>query len=271
MATGRRTGSRRRGRRFAALLVVAALLAAAFPGIAAGAPAHASRDRVVSAARSTAAFLVEKAAVSRSLAKRDKLPDSKVLETQPRQQSTDYNCGPAVAQVIINYTRGLSSSSLDGVSTETNWTSQSTLGRWMGTTVLYGTGAPGVTRALNVSGGLRKPFAAWSYATERTGTAKNLHDKVVTDIAVYDMPLAIAVNPHMAKVGIHQLASWPDERPLARHWIVIRGYEGLWGSPSPLIHYSDSSAGYGGGTGNYWDLSEVLHETNQRNYGRIVW
>ena len=85
------------------------------------------------------------------------------------------------------------------------------------------------------------------------------------------MPLAMAVNPHMAKVGIYKLASWPDERPLARHWIAIRGYDGLWGSDAPIVYYSDSSGGYGGGTGNYWDLSVVLHEANQRNRGRIIW
>ena len=239
--------------------------------LAATAP-HSAPSRTIDRAADTAtAFLAEKRDVAASLAARKSLPDSKILATQPRQQTTDYNCGPAVAQVIINYTRGISSTALDGAGAATNWTSQSTLGRWMGTTVLYGTGAPGVTQALNRSGGLQKPSASWSYAIEPTGGPKAFHDKVVTDIAVYDMPVAIAINPHMAKVGIYQLASWPDERPLARHWIVVRGYEGLWGSPSPIIHYSDSSAGYGGGTGNYWDLAEVLHDTNDRNYGRLVW
>ena len=216
------------------------------------------------------AFLAEKAAVSASLAARSDLPSARILPTFPRQQTTDYNCGPAVAQVIINYTRDVSSTGLGGARQATNWATQSIIERWMGTTI-YGTGAPGIRSGLNHPGGVRKPFAAWSYDVERTGGPKAFHDKVVTDIAIYGMPLAMAVNPHMARVGVYHLASWPDERPRARHWIAIRGYEGLWGSAYPIVHYSDSSGGYGGGTGNYWDLSLVLHDTNDRNRGRIVW
>jgi hypothetical protein len=221
------------------------------------------------AAMSAATFLAEKRAAAESLARRG-LPDSKVLPTRPRQQMTDYDCGPAVAQVIINYTRGISSTSIHGARSATNWTTQAVIGRWMGTSI-YGTGAKGVTKGLNHRDGVRKPFNAWTYVTDRTGSPKAFHDKVVTDVGIYGMPLAIAINPHMADVGIYHLASWPMERPRARHWITIRGYEGLWGSPYPIVHYSDSSGGYGGGTGNYWDLSLVLHETNARNYGRIVW
>ena len=217
------------------------------------------------------AFIAEKRAVSESLQARRALPASMVLPTRARQQTTDYNCGPAVAQVIINYTHGILSTNNAGDDRTTNWTTQATLSRWMNTSVLYGTGGAAVTEGLNHAGGLRKPFPAWAYDYDQTGSRKDLHDKIVTDIAIYEMPLAIAINPHMAKAGIYQLASWPDERPLARHWIAVRGYEGLWGSPFPIVHYSDSSAGYGGGTGNYWDLSLVIHETNDRNYGRIIW
>lgn len=250
-------------------VVLAALLL--WPADALAAPATARPgSSAASQHAASAAFLQQKLAVSRSLAARPDLPASKVLPTRARQQTTDYNCGPAVAQVIINYTRGISSSGLDGARRSTNWATQATIERWMGTSI-YGTGAPGIREGLNHAGGLRKPFREWSYSVERTGGPVAFHDKVVTDIAIYEMPLAMAINPHMARVGIFHLASWPDERPRARHWIAIRGYEGLSGSPFPIVHYSDSSGGYGGGTGNYWDLSVVLHDVNDRNRGRIVW
>ena len=264
-----RAGTSRRAAR--AAVVLAALFLMPADALAAPTVAPGARAAVVVSAASFEAFLAEKMETSRSLAARRDLPASMILRTQPRQQTTDYNCGPAVAQVIINYTRGLSSPGLQGGTRATNWTTQATLARWMGTSVLYGTGAPGVRKALNQIGGLKKPFPEWSYGLTRTGGPRAFHDKVVTNVAIYEMPLAIAVNPHMVRVGIYHLASWPDERPLARHWIAIRGYDGLTGSEAPIVHYTDSSGGYGGGTGNYWDLSVVLHDTNARNRGRIVW
>jgi hypothetical protein len=117
-----------------------------------------------------------------------------------------------------------------------------------------------------------KPVATWAYDYVSTGTKQNFHNMVVTDVASFAMPLILATAPHEADAGPNFLASWPKVHDGAHHWITIRGYDGLWGSVDPRMAYNDSSAGYGGGTGAYWDLVSVLWQVNDWNQGgHIIW
>jgi hypothetical protein len=198
-------------------------------------------------------------------------PDSKTLLTKARQQNNNYFCGPASGQVVINWSRGIIDGNNDGEDATTNWRKQSKIAEWMRTTTA-GTGGANLAAGLNHPNAVLKPIPEWVYSYANTGSPKEFHNKVVTDIATFGMPLVLATAPHIHNAGVNFLESWPKEYPGAHHWIVIRGYDGLWGSPSPTIKYQDSSARYGGGTGAYADLSSVLWQVNEWNQGgNIVW
>jgi hypothetical protein len=198
-------------------------------------------------------------------------PASKVLLTKARQQNNSYFCGPATGQVVINWTRGITSGNNNGEDPSTNWRKQSKIAEWMSTTTA-GTGGANLAIGLNHPNAVLKPAPEWVYSYADTGSPQEFHNKVVTDIAAWGMPLILATAPHISGAGQNYLRSWPNVAPGAHHWIAIRGYNGLWGSPSPTIRYQDSSAGYGGATGAFEDLSSVLWQVNQWNQGgHIVW
>lgn len=198
-------------------------------------------------------------------------PASKTLLTKARQQINNYYCGPASGQVVINWTRGIVNGNNDGEDPTTNWRKQSKIAEWMRTTTA-GTGGANLAIGLNHPNAVLKPDPKWIYSYANTGSPQEFHNKVVTDIAAWDMPLILATAPHLSGAGIYYLESWPNVAPGAHHWIVIRGYDGLWGSPAPTIKYQDSAGRYGGGTGSYDDLSSVVWKVNQWNQGgHIIW
>ncbi len=198
-------------------------------------------------------------------------PASKLLLTKARQQNNNYFCGPASGQVVINWSRGIINGNNDGENATTNWRKQSKVAEWMKTTTA-GTGGANLATGLNHPQAVLKPAPEWIYAYVNTGSPQEFHNKVVTDIAAWEMPLVLATAPHISGAGQNFLESWPNVAPGAHHWIVIRGYSGLWASPSPIIRYQDSSAGYGGATGAYDDYSSVMWQVNDWNQGgHIIW
>ena len=199
-------------------------------------------------------------------------PAAKVLLTKARQQNNWYYCGPATGQVVINWTRGIISGIDDGEATATNWRKQSKIAVWMGTTTA-GTGGANLAAGLNNPSAVVKPTADWVYAYADIGTMRELYDKIVTDVAAFGMPLVLATAPHISGAGVNFLESWPNVYAGAHHWIVIRGYDGLWGGPSPvIIRYQDSSAGYGGATGAFDDTISVVWQVSKWNQGgHVVW
>ena len=199
-------------------------------------------------------------------------PASKVLLTKARQQNNWYYCGPASGQVVINWTRGIINGTDDGEATATNWRKQSKIAAWMGTTTA-GTGGANLAAGLNNPGAVVKPTTDWIYAYADIGTMHDLYDKIVTDVAAFGMPLVLATAPHISGAGVNFLESWPNVAAGAHHWIVIRGYDGLWGAPSPvIIRYQDSSAGYGGATGAFDDTISVIWQVSKWNQsGHVIW
>jgi hypothetical protein len=196
---------------------------------------------------------------------------SRTLGTKARQQINNYFCGPAAGQVVINWTRGITSGNNNGEDPTTNWRKQSKIAEWMGTTTA-GTGGAGVASGLNHPNAVLKPAPEWVYSYAVTGTPEEFHNKVVTDIDAWEMPLILATAPHLTGAGIYHLSSWPNVAPGAHHWIVIRGYDGLWGSANPVIRYQDSAGRYGGATGAFQDLSAVVWQVNEWNQGgHIIW
>jgi len=198
-------------------------------------------------------------------------PDTaKTLGTKARQQNNYYYCGPATGQVVINWTRGITSGNNDGEDITTNWRRQSKIAQWMSTTTA-GTGGANLATGLNNPNGTLKPTADWLYVYADNGTSKELLGKIVTDIDRYSMPLVLATAPHL-KGATYFLSSWPNVAPGAHHWIVVRGYDMSVNANDPTIRYQDSSAGYGGSTGPFSDPLSVIYAVSKANQGgHVVW
>ena len=199
-------------------------------------------------------------------------PAAKTLGTKARQQNNYFYCGPASGQVVINWTRGIINGNNDGEDPTTNWRRQSKIAEWMRTTT-SGTSGANLAIGLNNPSAVVKPTPDWVYSYADNGTVQELYNKIDTDVAAFNMPLVIATAPHISGAGIYYLESWPFVVNSARHWIVIRGYDGVWGGLTPiLVKYQDSSAGYGGSTGAFDDTIQVVWQVSKWNLGgHVVW
>jgi hypothetical protein len=196
---------------------------------------------------------------------------ARTLKTNARQQNNYYFCGPASGQVVINLTRGISSTNPKGEDATTNWRRQSKIADWMNTTSM-GTGGANLAAGLNNTNAVLKPTADWVYSYANNGSMTAFHDKVITDIDGFGMPLILATAPHLMNAGPNFLESWPKVVDGAHHWIVLRGYDGLPGSSAQIIKYQDSSGGFGGSTGSFDDSLSVIYNVSKANQGgHVVW
>jgi hypothetical protein len=194
-----------------------------------------------------------------------------VLDVRARRQSTNYWCGPASGQVVINYTRGYVFDSLNGDSSETNWRAQATIASWMKTTQSTGTLGGNLAAALNRPDAVVKPVPEWTYLYAKNTDGQDMHAKVVADVYQFGMPLVIAVKPHKADAE-YFLPSWPKEAPGAKHWVVIYGYVGLWdGTTGPTLYYAESAGNGTKNPGLYTVSSLTMWKVNQYNASTIVW
>ncbi len=207
------------------------------------------------------------------------VPSSHALPTYARQQATDWYCGPATAQVIINYSRGYFSSNVSGTSTTTNYRTQaaiakaliwwnSSLGRWENTDTIKSTNAYMLKAGLN---SLARLPSGFGYGVWYPASGSDWHSMVITDTYQWKMPFGTPVKMTSSS---RRLSSW---KPLygstvVTHWIPIRGYRGFWdGSDSAQVYFNDSSAYQGGGTGSYVDSSLKVYTLNQSHTRRVVW
>jgi hypothetical protein len=209
----------------------------------------------------------------------DCAPPSFTLLTYARRQSTDFYCGPATAQVIINHSRGIFRSKLNGEDPDTNYRTQSYIakhltwynsaaGRWENTDTIRQTNAYMLKTGLNDMAKLPDGFI---YAVVETGTGSQWHSKVITDTQKWHMAFGAAIK--MTSTS-QRLSSWADipSGVEVHHWITIRGYSGLWdGTSGPKVYYNDSSDQQGGGTGSFIDPSIKVYRLNQWHTARLVW
>jgi hypothetical protein len=199
-------------------------------------------------------------------------PLARTLGTKARQQNNYYYCGPASGQVVINWSRGITSGTTNGEDPTTNWRRQSKIAEWMGTTK-SGTGGANLAAGLNNPNAVLKPTSDWVYVYAENGTVRDLYGKIITDVATFGMPLVLATAPHISGAGVYYLESWPTVYAEAHHWIVLRGYDGIWGNGTPIIiKYQDSSGGFGGTTGSFDDSLSVIWQVSAWNQGgHVVW
>ena len=209
----------------------------------------------------------------------DCAPVSYTLATYARRQNNDFYCGPATAQVIINRSRGVYSSNVDGENTTTNYRKQSYIGTrllwknpatglWENTNTARQTNAYMLTNGLNE---LAKLPSGFIYAVVPTGTGSEWHSKVITDTQQWHMAFGVAIKMTATS---QRLSSWkpiPAGQEI-HHWIPIRGYSGRWdGTNTPKVYFNDSSDRQGGGTGSYSDSSLKVYTLNHWHTARVVW
>lgn len=193
------------------------------------------------------------------------------LAVAARDQIRGHYCGPAVGQVIANYTWAVSSTA--------NKYSQTTIAGWMQTDVKGYTNAPELEDGLEVATARapRRP-ANWDWVvtnlrdTDGDGVlGDQLQYYVRANVSGAKMPLALAVKPYDPN-GRYHLSSWSRPVNSPGHWIAAYGWYSYWaGNDFSRIYYTDSSRDEGGSTGKYWDPTRHLAEMIRVHTGRFVW
>jgi hypothetical protein len=196
---------------------------------------------------------------------------SDFLGVSARDQALGHYCGPAVGQVIANYTWAMP---LDA-----NKYSQKKIAGWMQTDANGGTSAFTMEDGLEIAtaGAPRRP-ANWDWVVtylkdrDRDGTVGDqLHDYVRANISGSRMALAIPVLPH-DRDGRFHLTSWPNPVKSPGHWIAAYGWKGLYdGTDFARMYYTDSSKDEGGSTGRFWDPMRHVAGMIMDHSERFVW
>ncbi len=195
------------------------------------------------------------------------------LAVEARDQVNGWYCGPAVGQVIANYSWAMA----PGM----NKYLQRDLAVWMSTDVNGGTGSWNMERGLETAtwGSPRRP-ANWDWIvtrledTDRDGWVGDQLDAYVrSNISNSRMPLAISVKPHdpASPSGAH-LASWPQPVWSVGHWVAIYGWVAIHdGTDRARMYFTDSSRDEGGATGKFWTPTRWFTLMILEHTRLIVW
>lgn len=193
------------------------------------------------------------------------------LPVEARDQVKGIYCGPAVGQVISNYSWAAGAGA--------NKYTQTRIAQWMQTDAFGGTDAHRLEDGLEQGtlGSPRRP-ANWDWVVTdlrdlngNGAVGDELQGFVRSNISGSKMPLAIPVKPHDRASDFH-LVSWP--RPVASigHWIAAYGWYSAWtGTDFARIYYTDSSRDEGGSTGKFWDPTRHIAALIMEHTRRFVW
>jgi hypothetical protein len=205
-------------------------------------------------------------------------PASKLLNVYARQQINGTYCGPASAQAVINFTRGLFYSTLDGEDAAKNWMKQSVIGSGMGTDAVGSSTSYMIRNYLNgkkrngdpVNSARNPQGFTWLRSVNDSG--EQMYNRIVSNVSHWSLPLVLAVHPHKSGQSFH-LPSWPNAHTTSGHFIAIRGYSGFWNDSDTgvTVYYVDSS-GNGGQLPGRWDVGAwTMWKVNSLNGKTIVW
>ncbi|HYI67553.1 MAG TPA: hypothetical protein VEW95_11555 [Candidatus Limnocylindrales bacterium] len=193
------------------------------------------------------------------------------LPVEARDQINGFYCGPAVGQVIANYSWAVGAGG--------NKYTQTRIAGWMGTDLFGGTSSQNLANGLEAAtrGAPRRP-AVWQWVVSPLGdsdrdghTGDELQGFVRANVSGSKMPLAFSLKPHDPNSRYH-LVSWPRPVVSVGHWISIYGwYSNFTGSETARIYYTDSSKDEGGGTGKYWDPTLHIAAMIREHTRVFVW
>lgn len=200
-------------------------------------------------------------------------PPQGFLSVEARDQTFGHYCGPAVGQVIANYSWAMPAGR--------NVYLQRKIAEWMSTDFLGRTDAPQMERGLEAAT-LRAPRrpANWDWIVTLLGDfdgdgwmGDQLDAIVRTNISHSRMPLAIPVKPHdeNSPSGAH-LFSWPHAVKSIGHWVAIYGWIHVHdGTDLARMYYTDSSRDEGGATGKFWTPTRWFTLLMIEHTRRLVW
>lgn len=189
-----------------------------------------------------------------------------VLAVHARQQERCDWCGPAVAQIMSNYTHRTSG----------NVYRQADIARWMGTSAVDCTGDgradPGTCLGyfIHTLNAITVKPPNWAYTWKYRPTFTNWHNTIISGVNTWRMPLATTLRPWSLD-NKYRLVSWPY-RSNGGHYIELHGYSGYATSSNPTVFYSDTAGWCGSGTtaGNWEQSSWVVHRL-MLDHGYLVY
>ena len=195
------------------------------------------------------------------------------LAVEARDQIFGHYCGPAVGQVIANYSWAMGSGR--------NVFTQQQLAVWMRTDVMGGTSSQDLANGLEVAtrGAPRRP-AVWTWVvtplrdTDRDGhVGDELHGFIRANVSGSKMPLAFSLKPY-DRFGRFHLSSWAFPVNSPGHWIAGYGWVNNYSNSSAdqaRTYYTDSSRDEGGSTGKFWDPTRHIAEMIRVHTAVFVW
>jgi hypothetical protein len=194
------------------------------------------------------------------------------LAVEARDQIFGHYCGPAVGQVIANYSWAMGPGQ--------NVFTQQQLAGWMGTDANGGTSSQALANGLEVAtrGAPRRP-AVWQWVVtplrDRDGdghVGDELHGFIRANVSGSRMPLAFSLKPH-DRFARHRLTSWPFPVNSPGHWIAGYGWVGNYSNftEAARTYYTDSSRDEGGSTGKFWDPTLHIAEMIRVHTAVFVW
>jgi hypothetical protein len=200
------------------------------------------------------------------------VPHGFLAGIEPRDQILGHYCGPAVGQVIANYSWAM------GLGR--NVFTQQQLAVWMGTDPNGGTSSQAMANGLEVATrGAPRRAAGWTWIVtplrDNDGdghVGDELHGFIRANVTGSRMPLAFSLKPH-DRFGMYRLSSWQFPVNSPGHWIAGYGWVGNYSNVNELArtYYTDSSRDEGGSTGKFWDPTRHIAEMIRVHTGVFVW
>jgi hypothetical protein len=200
------------------------------------------------------------------------VPQGFLAGIEARDQIFGHYCGPAVGQVIANYSWAMGPGR--------NVFTQQQLAGWMGTDANGGTSSQAMANGLEVAtrGAPRRP-AVWTWIVtplrdnDRDGhVGDELHGFIRANVSGSRMPLAFSLKPH-DRFAMYRLSSWQFPVNSPGHWIAGYGWVGNYSNFNELArtYYTDSSRDEGGSTGKFWDPTKHIAEMIRVHTAVFVW
>ena len=194
------------------------------------------------------------------------------LAVEARDQIVGHYCGPAVGQVVANYSWAMGPGR--------NVFTQQQLAGWMGTDANGGTSSQALANGLEVAtrGAPRRP-TVWNWVVtplrDNDGdghVGDELHGFIRANVTGSRMPLAFSLKPH-DRFARYRLSSWPFPVNSVGHWIAGYGWVGNYSNlnEAARTYYTDSSRDEGGSTGKFWDPTRHIAEMIRVHTGVFVW
>jgi hypothetical protein len=235
----------------------------------------AASDAYAAALASSGADLVSLACVTPQATTTDAAPEETTLScgvpqdflpVEARDQVFGHYCGPAVGQVIANYSWAMASGA--------NKYTQGKIAGWMGTDVTGQTDAHSLEdglEAATIKAPRRPSNWDWVVTDLRDRDGDGATGDVRSNVSYSNMPMAIPVKPH-DRASLYNLPSWPVPVASPGHWIAAYGWYSTWnGGDTARTYYTDSSRDEGGATGKYWLPTRHLAALIGEHTRRFVW